>query len=225
MNPTPSLIIERHKPSRSTQWAMSMLHDEAQQRMLPLRASQDELRTVIELRDCSKNTEEEDEIRFETPFLNSALAWQTMPVYNAADAPLPLSTAEKQIVIFRAIVLTLGILFGSVALLFFVLWASFPPIREEDLALVHMPRSFQDLKALSQVIGNYNQEHYYRVMVVWLSVFLLYAYTFHLHTVFKHSLFQDQCIYVFWLVHCGVFPLLCPLCVYLSLQVLLFVTC
>lgn len=204
---------------------MSMLHDEAQERLLPLRASQDDSRTVIELRDSSQHAEDDDEIRFETPFLNSALAWQTIPVYNAADAPLPLNTAEKQIIIFRTILFTLCTLFGSVALLLIVLWASLPPIREEDQALVHIPRSFQDLKALCQVIGNYNQEHYYRVMVVWLSVFLLYVYAFSLHTAFKHSLFQDQCIYAFWLVHCGVFLLPSPLCVYLSLQVPLFVTC
>ena len=83
---------------------MSTLRDEAHQHLLPLRASQDESRTIIELRESSQNTENDDEIRFETPFLNSALAWQTMPVYNAADAPLPLNTAEKQALIFRTVV-------------------------------------------------------------------------------------------------------------------------
>lgn len=204
---------------------MSTLRDEAHQHLLPLRASQDESRTIIELRESSQNTENDDEIRFETPFLNSALAWQTMPLYNAADAPLPLNTAEKQALIFRTVVFLLGTLLGSVTLLFIILWASLPPIREEDQAFVHLPRTFQDLKVFCQVIANYNQEHYYRVMLVWLSVFLLYACTFHLPTAFKHFLSQDQCIYAFWLVHYGVFRLHFPSCAYLSLQVPLFVTC
>ena len=91
---------------------MSTLRGEAHQHLLPLRASQDESRTIIELQESSQNTENDDEIRFETPFLNSALAWQTMPLYNAADAPLPLNTAEKQALIFRTVVFLLGTLLG-----------------------------------------------------------------------------------------------------------------
>ena len=133
---------------------MSTLRGEAHQHLLPLRASQDESRTIIELQESSQNTENDDEIRFETPFLNSALAWQTMPLYNAADAPLPLNTAEKQALIFRTVVFLLGTLLGSVTLLFIILWASLPPIREEDQAFVHLPRTFQDLKVFCQVIAN-----------------------------------------------------------------------
>lgn len=152
---------------------MSAQHAEAWEHLPSHGKTSSPNRYEIELHNSSNNFMIDDEIRFETPFLNSSLQWQSMPAYNAGNAPLPPTREEKQRILFRTMVLTLGILFTSVMGVVTILWVSLPPMREEDRAYIHMPKSVHDLKELVKVLGHYSEEHYYRVMIVWLTVFLL----------------------------------------------------
>lgn len=131
-------------------------------------SSEDSVRLTV----YNDDDEDDNEIRFDTPFLASSLAWQSVPSHNAADAPLPLSRAEMKRLILRTMTTTSLILMASMALLALILYLALPTFSEEEQAALRIPRSLEQLKSLLQIFGKYSQDHYYRVMLAWISVFL-----------------------------------------------------
>ena len=64
---------------------MTSLHADMHTRTPLTRGSMSDLRNSIELRD-TEYSDENDEIRFESPFLNTSLAWQSVCLLYTSDA-------------------------------------------------------------------------------------------------------------------------------------------
>lgn len=167
-------LLSNTSPNPTNPCFMTSLHADMHTRTPLTRGSMSDLRNSIELRD-TEYSDENDEIRFESPFLNTSLAWQSVPAHNASNAPLPLTKPEKQRLIIKTVLISVFVLVSSSVTLILILWVSLPPLREEDRAHLHAPRSLEDVKLLSTILGHYNEEHYSRVMIVWVTTFLLYV--------------------------------------------------
>ena len=105
---------------------MTSLHADMHTRTPLTRGSMSDLRNSIELRD-TEYSDENDEIRFESPFLNTSLAWQSVPAHNASNAPLPLTKPEKQRLIIKTVLISVFVLVSSSVTLILILWVSLPP--------------------------------------------------------------------------------------------------
>lgn len=167
-------LVLNTSPYPTSPCFMTSLHADMHTRTPLTRGSMGDFCNSIELRD-TEYSDENDEIRFESPFLNTSLAWQSVPAHNASNAPLPLTKPEKRRLIIKTVLISVLVLVSSSVTLILILWMSLPPLREEDRAHLHAPRSLEDVKLLSNILGHYNEEHYSRVMIVWITTFLLYV--------------------------------------------------
>lgn len=121
----------------------------------------------------------DDEIHLDTPFMASALAWQSLPTYHESHAPLPLPPVERRRLIVRTVLVAMTLFALSAIFVGMVLLFVLPPMTAEERATMRLPRSFRQLQQLSQVLSKYNEEHMGAVMFVWVSVFLLYVRSAH----------------------------------------------
>ena len=64
---------------------------------------------------------------------------------------------------------------GAILTLVVTVRLALPVIAEEDRAALRIPRNFEQLKALNDALQHYSHTHFFRVMIAWTAIFLLYA--------------------------------------------------
>ncbi|GAA5965862.1 hypothetical protein JCM8115_003030 [Rhodotorula mucilaginosa] len=89
------------------------------------------------------------------------------PALHLGGAPLK----ERRPVLYAGLQAG-AILLASVVGLYVTLKIALPPIDPQDRDKVHLPKSFDDLKELNEVLQVYSDRNYYRVMGCWVAVYL-----------------------------------------------------
>ncbi|GAA5984858.1 hypothetical protein JCM10908_002426 [Rhodotorula pacifica] len=89
------------------------------------------------------------------------------PALHLGGAPL----RERRPVLYAGLQAG-AILLAAVLGLYLTLKLALPPFEPEDRAKVHLPKSFDDLKELNEVLQVYSERNYYRVMGCWVAVYL-----------------------------------------------------
>ncbi|GAA5880258.1 hypothetical protein JCM3774_002470 [Rhodotorula dairenensis] len=89
------------------------------------------------------------------------------PALHLGGAPL----RERRPVLYAGLQAG-AILVASVLGLYLALKLALPPIAPEDRDKVRLPKSFDDLKELNEVLQVYSERNYYRVMGCWVAVYL-----------------------------------------------------
>lgn len=67
------------------------------------------------------------------------------------------------------------LLAGSVLAVIVVVRLSLPVFTEEDRQALRIPRNFEQLKMLNDILQNYSSQHFFRVMFAWTIIYLLYV--------------------------------------------------
>ncbi|KAK0533310.1 hypothetical protein OC835_003059 [Tilletia horrida] len=90
---------------------------------------------------------------------------------GAPSDPVELSRWRRQVLLRTGV--RLFILFVvCTALLVGTLWIALPTIDEKDRPFLKIPKSLADLKALNTVLQHYKNEHYARVALCWIVVYM-----------------------------------------------------
>ncbi|GAA6022652.1 hypothetical protein JCM8202_005035 [Rhodotorula sphaerocarpa] len=126
-------------------------------------------------RDSDDDTD--DAIKAESPLLaqrgrNSSVS--SLSSLRSLDPSLHLGGAplrERRPVLFAGLQAG-ALLLAAVLGLYLTLKLALPPIDPEHRDKVHLPKSFDDLKELNEVLQVYSERNYYRVMGCWVAVYL-----------------------------------------------------
>ncbi|PKI85286.1 hypothetical protein MVES1_000832 [Malassezia vespertilionis] len=114
----------------------------------------------------------DDDIQLDTPFVTSSMAWQSVPSRNVHTAPISLSTAQRRKILLRTAVQFAVLFVGGTIVLSLALWLALPELDNGDREALRIPRSFEQLHTLNKVLKRYNEEHYTRVMLVFVCLYL-----------------------------------------------------
>ena len=119
----------------------------------------------------------ESELRLDTPFLDTALEWQSVARYNDSSAPLPLPPRERNRLLIRHMLRLAVVFVGCTCCVILFVWLMLPELDPEDREKFRIPRSITELHALNKALADYTQDHYAQLITAWITLYL-YLQTF-----------------------------------------------
>lgn len=119
------------------------------------------------LRAFSSSPQDDDD---EDPW--SAIPRRTPSAAVGADDVVALPRAQRNQLLVRALVQLLALFVVCLIGLAGTLWLALPVISPEDKEHLKIPRSFDDLQQLNTVLQHYKSEHFARVLLCWVVVYM-----------------------------------------------------
>ena len=103
--------------------------------------------------------------------------WSAIPRPLPSSTTIPstipvLTTSQRKALLLRALLQLLALFFICLVGLGGTLWLALPVISPDDKPFFKIPRSFDDLKALNGVLQHYKSEHFTRVLLCWVVVYM-----------------------------------------------------
>ncbi|WFD44501.1 hypothetical protein MPSI1_003169 [Malassezia psittaci] len=112
----------------------------------------------------------DQEVAMSTPFLPSALAWQSIPSRSNNGSSLDPRSQNRFTLLCRAVGVWACLLSLGALMLLLIVHSSLPVFEEQDRDALRIPRNFQQLKALNDVLQNYSHTYFFRVLIAWTAI-------------------------------------------------------
>ncbi|SPO48399.1 uncharacterized protein PSANT_06088 [Moesziomyces antarcticus] len=98
--------------------------------------------------------------------------WSAIPPSSSTSSVSDLTRLQRRRLLGRALVQLVVLFVVCLVGLGGTLWLALPVIAPEDKASFKIPRSFDDLKALNAVLQHYKTDHFARVLLCWVVVYM-----------------------------------------------------
>ncbi|WFD00436.1 hypothetical protein MYAM1_003185 [Malassezia yamatoensis] len=112
----------------------------------------------------------DQEVAMSTPFLPSALAWQSIPSRSSNGSSLNPRSPNRFYLLCRAIGVWACLLSLGALILLLIVRSSLPVFEEQDRDALRIPRNFHQLQALNNVLQNYSHRYFFRVLIAWTAI-------------------------------------------------------
>lgn len=154
--------MSRITDAKRAQDAITALHDDSE----PRDADSISVRSRHTLRAFGADTEGDEE----DPWSAIPRPLPNSPAVIASGAVL--TTAQRKQLLLRALLQLLALFVVCLVGLGGTLWLALPVIAPEDKPNFKLPRSFDELKNLNTVLQHYKSEHFFRVLLCWVIVYM-----------------------------------------------------